>query len=112
MYLKACCDFEIKSGTVHRQHPSDKVPDAIKVDTKMYPGLSFSYSKRQFVLKRTRGDGHVSVKYRTASSAAEAMELFESAQAGDDSQSNTGTSDGGAAASDDEKEQLVEVEDD
>eukprot|EP00959_Pyramimonas_sp_CCMP1952_P123077 2572900-Pyramimonas_sp.AAC.1 len=24
MHLKARCEFEIKSGTVHRQHPSEK----------------------------------------------------------------------------------------
>ena len=110
MYLKACCEFEIKSGTVHRQHPSEKVPAELKVDTKEYPGLSFSYTKSQFVLKRTGDDGHVSVRYRAASSAAEAMQLFESAQAGEDSQGTDGISDGVAA--DDEKEELVEVEDD
>ena len=110
MYLKACCEFEIKSGAVHRQHPSEKVPAELKVDTKEYPGLSFSYAKSQFVLKRTGHDGHVSVRYRAASSAAEAMQLFESAQAGEGAQSTDGTSDGVAA--DDEKEELVEVEDD
>ncbi|CAK0860898.1 unnamed protein product [Prorocentrum cordatum] len=110
MHLKACCEFEIKSGTVHRQHPSEKVPAELKVDIKEYPGLGFSYTKSQFVLKRTGDDGHVSARYRTASSAAEAMQSFESAQAGEDSQSNAGTSDGVAA--DDEKAELVEAEDD
>eukprot|EP00959_Pyramimonas_sp_CCMP1952_P030739 644341-Pyramimonas_sp.AAC.1 len=62
MYLKACCESEIKSGAVRRQHPSEKVPAVLKVDTKEYPGPGFSYTKGQFVLKRTGDDGHVSVR--------------------------------------------------
>ena len=104
-YLKECADFEISSGTVHRQHPSDRIPTEQKVDTTQFRGLSFSYVKQQFALRRAASDGKVHVRYITANSASEAMELFNSDTASPEDESQDGAADGDA-------EDLVEVEDD